>query len=295
VGSEIRVALIGLDTSHSIEFTRRLQDPECPAEQKVEGMRVVSCLRFSTPFQSEEGLDNRQKQLESWGVKVVTDFNEAVADCDAIMLEINDPAYHLEYFMKCADLGKPMFVDKPLADSIENGKLMCKVAKEKGIRMFSSSSLRFASEFMTALGSIPNAKFASIYGPLGAAPAGSAVIWYGVHAFEMLQRAMGRGATGVFARRDKAGVVAVVEYEDNRRGVVELTDEAYFYGGCLRDEENGISYSVDAGAIYSVELDMIVKFFQGAEAPVAIEDTLEVMALLDAADRSTSSGKIESL
>lgn len=32
------------------------------------------------------------------------------------MMEINDPSLHLEYFKKCADLGKPIFLDKPLKE-----------------------------------------------------------------------------------------------------------------------------------------------------------------------------------
>ena len=98
---EIRVAIIGLDTSHSVEFPRRMQAPDCPEKNRVEGLRAVTCLRFETPFTNKQVLDERQKQLEAWGVKVTEDFDEAVSDCDAIMIEINDPAYHLEYFKKC--------------------------------------------------------------------------------------------------------------------------------------------------------------------------------------------------
>ena len=89
MGSKIRVAIIGLDTSHSVEFTRSMNDPQCPDNRRTTGLTAVSCLRFSTPFQSEDGLDQRQKLLESWGVPVTANFDEAVADCDAIMLEIN--------------------------------------------------------------------------------------------------------------------------------------------------------------------------------------------------------------
>ena len=62
---EIRVALIGLDTSHSVEFPRRMQAPDCPEQLRVEGLRAVSCLRFETPFTNKQILDERQKQLEA--------------------------------------------------------------------------------------------------------------------------------------------------------------------------------------------------------------------------------------
>ncbi|MFA5058834.1 MAG: Gfo/Idh/MocA family oxidoreductase [Opitutaceae bacterium] len=118
MSKDVNVAIIGLDTSHSVEFPRRMQAPDYDPAFKVPGLRAVSCLRFETPFQDKKGLDARQLQLEAWGIKVTERLNEAVADCDAIMLEINDPAHHLEYFKQIATLGKRVFIDKPLADNI---------------------------------------------------------------------------------------------------------------------------------------------------------------------------------
>ena len=293
MSKEVKVAIIGLDTSHSIEFPRRMQAPDCADYVKVEGMRAVSCLRFPTPFCDERALDEGQKKLEGWGIEVTTVFEEAVADCDAIMLEINDPAPHLEYFKKCADLGKPIFLDKPLADTIENGRAICDLAKRKGLRVFSASSLRFVKALGECCDRMPNPMFAAMYGPVGPAPTGSSIVWYGVHAFEMLQRAMGRGATGVFARKDKAGVVAVVDYEDDRRGIVELTEKGHSFGGCLRNSDTALPYVVDMRYAYSEQLREVARFFHGDEPPLSLEDTLEVMAMLDAAERSSQSGKTE--
>ena len=238
---EKKVAIIGLDSSHSIEFVRRMQAPDCAADQRVAGMRAVTCLRFETPYQDREGLDTRQEQLEPWGVTVTEDFDEAVADCDAILLEVNDAAYHVEYFTRCAELGKPIFLDKPLADTIENGRKICAIAAAKGVRFFSASSLRFVSALTQACEAVPEPACCAVYGPLGRAPAGSSIVWYGVHTFEMLQRAMGNGARQLSTRKDEAGVVVIVDYADGKRGVVELTEGAYIYGGCLRTSKEAAS------------------------------------------------------
>ena len=44
---------IGLDTSHSVEFPRRMQAPDCPEKNKVEGLKAVTCLRFETLTNAE--------------------------------------------------------------------------------------------------------------------------------------------------------------------------------------------------------------------------------------------------
>ncbi len=289
---ETRVAIIGLDTSHSVQFAMRAQAPDCPPDQKVDGLRMVTCLRFETPFQNNDGLDQRQKQMEGWGVNVTTSLDEAVADCDAIMLEINDPSLHLQYFESCAGLGKPIFIDKPLADNTANAKAIARLAAEKNVRVWSSSSLRFPKQLADACSAIPEPQNVSTYGPMGVAPAGSSIVWYGVHAFEMLNRAAGRGAQTVHTVGTENGAVCVVRYKSGRQGVVELSTNGSPYGGCLRDKQNAAPFIVDASRLYTDQLRLIAEFFKGSPAPVALEDAVEITAMLDAAERSLQSGTV---
>lgn len=290
---ELSVSIIGLDTSHAIELPRLLQAPDRPEGLGVSGMRVKRCLRFETPFQNKEGLDQRQKQLEQWGVKVTESFDEAIKDCDALMLEINDPAFHVEYFNRCAGLGKPLFLDKPLADTMAHGDQILAEARKRGTRFFSASSLRFVPQVEEACLRVPQPGCATVYGPLGKAPAGSSIVWYGVHAFEMLQRAMGYGAQKVLTKKDDRGAMVLVRYKDGRRGIVELTEGAWIYGGSLRTQTLAKPFVVDFTRGYSDLLVRIVTFFQGGSQPVAVEATREIMAMLDAAERSLQSGAEE--
>jgi len=295
MSSDIRVAVVGLDTSHSIEFTRRMQAPDCPEDQKVSGLKAVTCLRFETPFQDKVGLDARQKQMEEWGVKVSESFEETVADCDAIMLEINDPAYHVEYFTKCAALGKPIFLDKPIAPNLKDAKVIMDLIKANNAKVFSSSSLRFSAQLKAASGQVSVPRSSMVYGPLGIAPAGSSVVWYGVHSFEMLVRCMGVGATKLTAVSTDSGVISVVEYEDGRTGIVDLTKDAWAYGGILRDQNAVVPFAVEISNIYTEELTEIAAFFAGGPSPVCLKETLEVTALLDATEASIATGASQTI
>lgn len=295
MNQDIKVAFIGLDTSHTVEFARRMVAPDCPPDQKVPGLVPLACLRFSTRFQSEDGLNQRQKTLEGWGIKVTTSLEEAVAGCDALMLEINDPAYHLEYFTRCADLGKMIFLDKPFAASLAHAEKIHALIKTRQLKVFSSSSLRYVPAFTAACEEMPKPVFVHAFGPLGKAPADSSIIWYGVHTFEMLQRAMGRGALSVFVKPDGAGLTAIVQYSGNRRGVVELLEGAYVYGGCLHDKEKAIPFVASTERALSDLLSLIANFFRTARTPLELADTLEVIALLEATQRALESGKEEAV
>ena len=291
--SELKVAVIGLDTSHAVDYQRYFHALDCPKDQRVEGLRVERCLRFETPFQNGEGLDGRQRQLERWGVQVTESFDDAVRGCDAIMMTINDPSLHLQNFRKCARLGKPIFLDKPLADTFANGELILAEARKRGGHFFSASSLRFVRQLEEACREVPKPTACTVYGPLGKAPAGSSIVWYGVHAFEMLQRAMGNGAQSVVTTTDGSGAVAMIRYGDGRRGVVELTEDSPLYGGTLRTKEEAFPFVVDKGRVYPDLLLRMAEFFHGGEPPVPAEATREIMGMLDAAERSSQSGREE--
>ncbi|MFH1970637.1 MAG: Gfo/Idh/MocA family oxidoreductase [Verrucomicrobiota bacterium] len=291
----IKVAIIGLDTSHSVQFAQRMQDPACAPDQLVPGMRAVTCLRFETPFQNKKGLDERQSQMESWGVRVTTRFEEAVADCDAIMLEINDGAYHLDYFKKVAALGKPVFLDKPLAVSLDDGRAIIRLMREHNTRVWSGSAVPFCPEVAQARAKFADIRRAHVYGALGQAPTGDSLVWYGVHTFEMLQRIMGPGPQAVRALETGGGIVAVVDYGQGREGVVETSRDNWIYGGRVNGMVNKeiqiMSFVHTFTYAYRDILRLIKAFFEGGTAPVDMLITFEGLAMMTAARQSIETGK----
>ena len=290
---EIRIAVIGMDTSHAVELPKLMQDPNAPLS--ISGMRVTRAMRFETPFQNKEGLDKREEYLRSIGVEVTEDFDYAVGDCDAIMLEINDPSLHLEYFEKAAVLGKPIFLDKPFADTIENTRKIIEIGKKYNVRYFTSSSLRFTVGLTGLLNQNVKVNSSYAWGPLGKAAAGSSIVWYGVHTFEQVERIMGIGAETVTTVPSGKGVVCVVKYKDGRSAVAELNEDKWVYGAVVRDDTEQEAFCTVRGKtpFYYSLMEQIRLFFLGIDDIVSIEDSFEVMALCEAADKSFNSGKPE--
>ncbi len=291
----IKVAIIGLDTSHSIEFPRRMQAADCSLDQRVPGLRAITCLRFATPFQNKKGLDERQRQLESWGVYVTTRFDEAVADCDAIMLEINDGACHLDYFKKVAALGKPVFLDKPLATTLGDGRAILRLAVKHQTRVWSGSAVPFCPEVDGARSRFAEIRRANVFGVLNNAPSGDSLVWYGVHAFETLQRIMGPGALAVHALETKTSILTLVDYGAGREGVVELIRGMAIYGGRIQGLINKVDKVVPfvCNMTYGYRdlLRLVKKFFEGGTAPLELRTTLEGLAMMTAARRSIKTGQ----
>jgi len=293
---QIKVAFIGLDTSHSVQFAQYIQDPNIPAENRCTDLLVTRCMRFETPFQGKEGLDTRQKQLEDLGIMVTEDFNEAIADCDAIFLEINDPTLHLEYFRKCAKLNKPIFLDKPFADTLENAKAIARIAEENNVRFFTASKLRNFQTIEDLAAKNLEVTTAMAWGSLGKCPEGySLIIWYGVHTFELLERFMGIGAEAVLTLPTNVGFDCQVKYKDGRTALVKMSSGIGGGYGCWVLGGGVVECALAQSGTPINMLNNFVKMCRGEEPAVAVEESLEIMAMLEAAEKSYQSGKWEAV
>ena len=87
MADDLRIGIIGLDTSHSEQFTLRLNDPANP--NHIPGARVVVAFPGGSPDIEEsktrvEGFTATVR--DKFGVRIVGSVEEACKDVDAVML-----------------------------------------------------------------------------------------------------------------------------------------------------------------------------------------------------------------
>lgn len=285
-----KIAMIGLDTSHSVEFPRLFQS-NVPGEKKIDGLEIISCLRFPSAFQSEEGQDGRQKMIEQWGVKVSCELNEVVARADGIMIEINDPALHLKYLKEVVKFGKPIFLDKPPAATVEEAEEIFRLVNEAGIPFWSASSLRFTQEVQDIRALPEKSMRCFILAPLGRAPAGSDIVWYGVHGAEIMVTIMGTDVKSVFARMDEAGAVVTVRYGVDKRAILDLSRFHFNYSGDVTNEGKLHQFVVTPGSYYLSQMHAMREFFLNGVIPFDSSETMIIQRVLNAAEESIRTGK----
>lgn len=287
MAKELKIGIIGLDTSHTVAFTKLIQGKDTPAEQKVEGLRVVNAMRFPSPFQNEEGQNQRQADMEALGVTLQKTVSDLARGVDAIFLEINDPALHLDFFRQVAGLGLPVFIDKPLAANLSDAQQILALAAANRTNTWSSSSLRYVRRLVAAKRQITvPPTFCNVFGALGKAAAGSDVVWYGCHVTEMLVTAMGVGAQTVTAVEDPAGVVAVVSYPNNRRAIAEYSRGSYKYGGRIQAGNDVLYFDNTGDVLYYNLLVEIKRWLDTGVVPVPLSESLEVQAIMEAVENS---------
>lgn len=281
----LRAGIIGLTTSHVPAFTNLLNDPNATGD--LADVKIVAGFTGGIE-DNPSSWDRREKyteELRGKGVKIYDTIPEMLKNVDAVFLEEVDGRPHLEWARPVIEAGKPLFVDKPLAGSLADCIEIFRLAKEKNVPCFSSSSLRFGSEVLAIRNGtvdIGQVKTCTAWGPMSIEPHHPDLFWYGIHGCEILFTIMGTGCKTV-TRESQEKVVGV--WADGRTGIFEARKG---YGAEVVGTKGKAAVSKYEG--YKPMVVEICKFFKTGKPPVSMEETLEIYTFMEAADESKRQG-----
>jgi hypothetical protein len=284
---QLKVGIIGLDTSHAVAFTKELNNPSAPPE--LAGCRVVAAYPKGSPDieSSTSRVPKYTEDVQGLGVEIVGSIDELLKRVDCVLLETNDGRPHLEQAIPCFKAGKPTFIDKPIAASLADAITIFEAARKFNCPTFSSSSLRYGKQTQAVRsGSIGKVKTAETTSPASLEKTHPELFWYGIHGVESLFTAMGTGCETVTRRTTADGKIEVVgEWVGGRVGTFR---EAKGYTGKAIGEKGEAPVGDSAG--YRPLIVEIVKFFRTKQPPVAEDETLEIYSFMEAAEESKRRG-----
>jgi len=288
--ADLRLGIVGTDTSHVIGFATAYNDPSSP--DHVPGARIVAAFRGGSQDipASRDRIDGFTRQLqEKFGVEIVASIAELCRRVDGVLLTSNDGRIHLTQAREIIAARKPLFIDKPLASTLEDAREIARLAKAAGVPWFSTSTLRYAVTGLKAA----DLSGVEVWGP---GPLEEHhhldLSWYAIHEAEMLFTLLGTGCEEVTRVESADASVVACRWKDGRIGTMRALRPYSDYGAILfRKTEKNQTSETRAIRATTVELDRdLVRFFTSGIPPVSNEDTLELIAFLDAAQRSKEAG-----
>jgi hypothetical protein len=292
---QIRIGMIGLDTSHAVAFTQILNKPEDKDKEAVAGCHVVVAYPKGSKdiASSVERVPEYTIKVRDLGVEIVDSIEDLVAKCDAVLLETNDGRPHLEQVLPVLKAAKPVFIDKPIAGSLSDAVSIFDAARQYKAPVFSSSSLRYTVGAQAIRGGkIGDVKGCDAYSPCALESTHPDLFWYGIHGVESLFTVMGTGCESVTRVSTPAIDLAAGVWNGGRvgtfRGIRAPEGGQAGYGGTAFGTKNIEQIGTYGG--YAPLVFEIVKFFRTGKAPVAEEETLEIYAFMEAADESKRQG-----
>jgi predicted dehydrogenase len=212
-----------------------------------------------------------------FGVGKASSIEQVIDECDCLVVLSPDNVERHEDLTKLPlASGKPVYVDKPFAESLASGRRMVERAKTHNTPMMSSSALRFDSTVDNALKTI------------GAEPVNMVATrgpgtWeiYAIHQVEPMVTIMGTGASRVMQCGTGGNQIMVVEYPDQRRAVFNQSPAFPFQFNVQYGESGTITVN-EMSDFFPRFIEAMLSFFDTGQPQAPPDQTLEITAILEA-------------
>jgi hypothetical protein len=286
----LRLGIVGTDTSHATAFTQILNDESSP--DHVPGGQVVAAYKGGSADieSSASRVDKFADELRTkWKVRFFTTIPEMCRNVDAVLLESVDGRVHLAQARAVIAAHKPLFIDKPLASTLEDAREIARLATAAGVPWFSASSLRFGEIAETM--KFADATGVETWGPGPLEPHHQLDLsWYAIHPIELLYSLMGPGCEEVSRTFSPDADVIVGRWKDGRIGTVRALRPYSDYGAVVFRPKQIVESPSRPSDSYRPLLVEVMKFLETGQPPVPNRETLEIFAFMDAAQRSKDEG-----
>ena len=287
----ISIGILDFDSSHCVEFTRRLNHVGVTPDQFVEGARVVAGCPGKSVM-APERIEKFLPELAASEVAIV-ERDEVLRRADAVLVLSLCGGAHREPALASIASGRPTFVDKPFALTIEDAKAIIAAADRGRVPLHYASAMRYCDELLavpTQLGRWGNVQGAVCYGPAKRHPANPGLFHYGIHTVEILFTLLGAGCVSVTATQSDDGEVVTGRWSDGRLGTVRgLRSGCTAYGATLFCERGVIPLALSATNSYRNLLRALVKGLESGTPlvpnRVILEETAFVLAALESERR----------
>jgi len=282
---ELRAGIIGTDTSHVPAFTKLLHSRP---EWKI---RVVAAYKGGSPDLplSADRLEKFAKTIqEEHGVEIVDSIEGLLQKVDVVMLMSVDGRPHLAQATPVLKAGKRVFIDKPLAASLEDVNRIAQLSKSTRTPFFSASSVRFSPEVQRlranhGVGKISRVRASYVLSALAFHPD---LFFYGIHGVEALYAVMGRGCMRLSRRVEDGADVTTCTWRDGRVGIYNGIPKADPSVPLLTVAGTEGTVSVSGSSGYEGIVSAIAEFFHTGRPPVDPAETVEVFEFMTAAQLS---------
>jgi len=284
-----RIGMIGLDTGHCMDFTRIFNAPG--AGDKYRGYKVTAAYPKGTELIKEwkDRIPQITQEMKEQGVEIVDSMEELLDKVDVVLITCIDGNKHLELATPVIKAKKTLFIDKPFTASYKDAYAIVELANRYQTPMFSSSSLRYMDNVENITEITGKVTGADTYGPAHIEPHHPDLFWYGIHGIEILFAVMGAGCKSVQRTYTPETDYVVGVWKDNRIGTYRgFRNGKYGFGATVFGEKDLKALDKDGG--YNPLLVKVAEFYDTKIIPFPVEQTLEIIAFMEAAEESKIKG-----
>jgi len=305
----VRVGILGIDNYQSLAFTQVWHKP--PEDNPdAGGLKVVAAWRGGSPDIEETQVDIKrwEPRLVDLGVSIEDSIDGVLKKCDAVMIMTIDGRAHRELAEHALKAGKPTYIGRPMAASLEDVIAIFELAEKYDTPVFSCSQHRYSPGFigMRNHPEVGEVIGCNVFGGCPTVEHHPDLFWHAVHSIETLYTIMRPGAVTVTrARTDDAELITGVwkdgrigSYRGIRRGALKYSATVFGDKGVAPAGIYGYPAPVK-GVVpksrykgYENVATEIAKFYKTGKLPIDPSETIEMFGFMEAAHESHRRGGV---
>lgn len=257
---------------------KQFQGTFVAARKRVEGAQVV---KIWDPVKAAA-----ERLADVCNIPTVCDtVEECSEDVDAVAIPDDGTGEQWKFALTPLRKGVPTFCDKPLAMTARKAKEVAEVARQAGTPFMSASALRFLPDVLALVREAPS--LGAIH--LATAVCGNELVYYGIHALEMVYAVLGRGAVSCLNIGQPGRNIVRVRFADGRDLMLMVAEPQWMRGGYqinLYGANGWKSLTPNLDELYWYLLEKFLELVRTKKETVPIEEEVEVIAVLEAGKRS---------
>ena len=285
----LNLGIVDFDSSHAVEFTRRINHCGIASDQFVEGARIVLGFPGGTDL-ARERIELHTPQVIACGVALVDDPREMIGKIDGVLILSVQGDRHLEMATPFLEAGIPTYVDKPITCTLENLDRLIERAQTNQTMLWSGSAARFADDVTSMADELKRMgpmTGVQVFGPAHESILNRGLFHYGIHITETMFALMGRGCERISAFSSEDCDLVGARWRDGRVASIRGHRKGNTgYGFTCYTTQGILHRNISLRTSYRNLCREIVTSFQTGLPPVNLDETREIVRFLDAAESS---------
>lgn len=279
-----KIAILGCENSHANNFLNAIIK-----EKKLDDIEVAGVYSDET--------DAAQRLNEEYGVYVMKKYDELVGAVDGIIITARHGDNHYKYAKPYIKSGIPMFIDKPITISEDEGIAFMKELKENGVRACGGSMCVFAPYVQELKAAVENQSYGKILGGYVRAPLVEnspygGFFFYSQHLAQVMSEIFGYYPRAVKMYRGVEAITGIVRYDDYDISITYAEGNHHYAAGISCESKVEYSeYSIDGG--FEKELGEFCELLRGGIQKKPYKQLVAPVFVLNAMKRSLESGNEE--
>jgi len=285
-----KIGFLGADNSHVEKFCEILNLRHHQKFWPESGVRVTGIWGDDSEL---------TKKMAAYGeIENIEPSPEAlVSNNDIIFVITRRPEKHLEYAKFAIDQKKPLFVEKPVAQTVNEAKTLINLVEKSNVIMSSFSTLRFSSDtskHIEQLDKIGNLTFANYLGP---ASRYKSLLFYGIHIIELMLHMHGDEVESINAIEHpknavESNVQAICKYKDGPLVTLSFIGKGVYQFQMTGLGENGVvNTQINSDDFYEKGIKKLIAILTSKEKnPISFNQMVRSIQIAESIELSLETG-----